>query len=60
MGGGGDGERERERTRTNEEGESSERVKDRERCGRREPTLVTLVVLALARKPRNFRDLICP
>lgn len=53
-------ERERERTRTNEEGESSERVKDRERCGRREPTLVTLVVLALARKPRNFRDLICP
>lgn len=53
-------ERERERTRTNEEGESSERVKDRERCGRREPTLVTLVVLALARKPRNVRDLICP
>lgn len=56
--GGGGGER--ERTRTNEEGESSERVKDKERSGRREPTLVTLVVLALARKPRNVRDLICP
>lgn len=54
------GWRERERTRTNEEGESSERVKDRERCGRRDPTLVTLVVLALARKRRNVRDLICP
>lgn len=55
MGGG----MERGRTRKNEEGESSERAKDRESSGRREPTLVTLVVLALARKSRNVRDLIC-
>lgn len=44
---------ERGRKRKNEEGKSSERVKDRKRNGRREPTLVTLVVLVLARKSRN-------